>query len=187
MKCARPREGSNRVLLESCPGCGALLPQSAGATHRYVGASAACWAIFAGLSNGDDPPLAPGRLNPLLRDAYMVQHPGAPSPQAIQSVAVHLLTLYGVLERGVAPENALWIRQRAVRGDAPARHSRFVWLTPPAFEGVPTVAEIAAEPTPAVRTALVDRYARAVWDAWARRYRETIAGWYERVVLADWV
>lgn len=89
--------------LEPCPDCGALLPPSSGVGHRYVGASAACWELFAALNNAGEPPLVPSTFNGLLTDAYMVQHPGVPSPQAIQSVAVHLLALYGVLERGVDP------------------------------------------------------------------------------------
>jgi hypothetical protein len=53
--------------------------------------------------------LAPAPTNALLGDAYAAQHPGTPSPQAIQSVAVHLLALYAVLEKGVASEMALWV------------------------------------------------------------------------------
>ena len=51
----------------------------------------------------------------LLADAYAAQHPGVPGPQAIQSVAIHLLVLEGVFNRGVAPENAQWVRRRALR------------------------------------------------------------------------
>lgn len=112
----------------------------------------------------------------------MVQHPGQPSPPAIQSVAVHLLALYGVLVRGVAPEQVLWIRQRAVRGDAPARHARFAWLTPPDFTGSPTIADIAAGATPQARTAQAITYMQAVWTLWAQPHRATIAGWYKLFV-----
>ena len=79
--------------LERCPDCGAVLPVLDGPTHRYLGASPACWATFSALNNAGDPPLAPGHLIPLITDAYAVQHPGVPSPQAIQSVAVHLLAM----------------------------------------------------------------------------------------------
>jgi hypothetical protein len=33
-------------------------------------------------------------------DTYAVQHPGRPTPQTIQSVTVHLISLSCVLERG---------------------------------------------------------------------------------------
>ncbi len=70
-----------------------MLPPSSGAGHRYVGASAVCWELFAALNNAGEPPLAPGIYNGLLMAAYMVQHPGVPSPQTVQSVAVHWLVI----------------------------------------------------------------------------------------------
>ncbi|GIK76010.1 MAG: hypothetical protein BroJett021_49980 [Chloroflexota bacterium] len=170
--------------LEQCPDCGAWLPPaSEGAIHRYIGASPACWAIFSALVNAGEPPLAPHPLIALLPDAYAAQHPGVPSAQAVQSVAVHLLTLYGVLECNVAPEQTLWIRQRAVRGAAIERHVRFVWLTPPDFAGSPTVADITAKELPAARTEQAIHYIEAVWNLWAQRHQPTIAAWYQRYVI----
>lgn len=112
--------------LETCYGCGAALPPFDGPTHRYIGASAACWDLFSRLLHGGEPPLAPAPLNALLLDAYAVQHAGTPSPQAIQSVAVHALTLFGVLERGVAPDQALWLRQRILRPKSVSENLRHV-------------------------------------------------------------
>ena len=34
-------------------------------------------------------------------DAYAIQHPGKPSAQSIQSVCVHLISLYASLEREI--------------------------------------------------------------------------------------
>lgn len=151
--------------------------------HRYIGASPACWAIFSALVNASEPPLAPHPLITLLPDAYAAQHPGIPSAQAIQSVAVHLLTLYGVLECNVAPEQTLWIRQRAVRGAARERHARFVWLTPPDFAGSPTVADIVTAKSPSERTERAVEYITAIWQLWEKSYRRTVVGWYEQYVV----
>ena len=176
----------SRSNLEPCPDCGALLPQSDGPTHRYIGASAACWAIFSALNNAGEPPLQPGPFNNLLPDAYAAQHPGTPSPQAIQSVAVHVLTLHGVLAMGTAPKNALWLRQRALRrGKQSGKHGRFSWLTPPSFAGTITVAGIVQTPTPAARTAKVKEYVRSVYDLWFRAHSATIDRWYRQYVLPD--
>jgi len=172
--------------LEICPGCAAQLSPLAGPTHRYIGASPACWAIYGALNVGE-PPLAPGPYNGLLVDAYAAQHPGVPSPQAIQSVAVHLLTLYGVLVKGMAPDQALWLRLRPLRDGKQAKHSRFIWLPPPSFAGSLTVAEIVQVPTPGERTVLVQQYVASVWSRWAQEYLSTVAQWYERFVLADTV
>jgi hypothetical protein len=68
----------HRALLEPCPGCRAPLPPLDGQTHRYIGASPACWTIFAALHNAGEPPLAPAPMNALLDDAYAAQHPGTP-------------------------------------------------------------------------------------------------------------
>lgn len=170
--------GMNQAILEQCPDCKAWLPAVASAAHRYIGASPSCWAIFSALVNGSDPSLAPHPLNALLLDAYAVQHPGQPSPPAIQSVTVHLLALYGVLEAGIAPEQVLWIRQRAVRGGAHERHTRFTWLTPPDFTGSPTIAESVARDTPAARTAQAVSYIQAIWGLWHAKHSERIRHWY---------
>lgn len=170
--------GMHHTQMQQCPDCKAWLPAVEGATHRYVGASPACWAMFSALVNAGEPPLAPHPLTGLLLDAYMAQHPGQPSPQAIQSVAVHLLALYGVLEAGVAPEQALWIRLRAVRGAAADRHARFAWLTPPDFSGSLTLTDIVAGATPQARTERAIAYIQAVWQLWASLHRRTIADWY---------
>jgi hypothetical protein len=170
---------------ELCPGCEVNLPRFDGPTHRYIGASPACWALFASLVNAGQPPLAPGSLNGLITDAYAAQHPGVPSPQAIQSVAVHLLTLYGVLVGGMSSSQALWIRQRALRPNRDAKHGRFHWLTPPAFHGSLTIADIVQEPTPSVRTGKAADYVTQVWQLWAARHLLTIAGWYDTYVTSD--
>ena len=168
--------------LETCPGCLAQLPASGGPTHRYIGASGACWDMFAALSNGGEPPLAPGALNGLLVDAYAAQHPGVPSAQAIQSVAVHLLALYGVLDKGLSPDLALTIRLKAVSERQKAKHGRYHWLIPPDFSGSITVADIAAQPTPAARTELLQRYIQEVWLRWAAGHRDTIVAWFDAYV-----
>lgn len=171
--------------VEVCPDCGASLPRFDGPTHRYIGASPSCWALFSALVNGGEPPLAPAPLNGLITDAYAAQHPGTPSPQAIQSVAVHLLTLYGVLVRGVRPEQAHWIRQRSLRGGRTPKHDRFAWLTSPSFHGKLTLATIAQAPTPGARAAVAADYVREVWELWAAGHEPTIARWYDTYVVPD--
>ena len=52
-----------------CPGCQAQLAPADGPTHRYIGASPACWALYTTLYNGGEPPLAPAAQSQLLGDA----------------------------------------------------------------------------------------------------------------------
>jgi hypothetical protein len=169
-------------MLTPCPGCRTLLPPSDGPTHRYIGASPACWAIYAALQSGGEPPLTPAPANALLVDAYAAQHPGVPSPQAIQSVAVHLLTLHGVFAHGISVEQALWLRRAALQERSGSRLNRYPWLEPPAFSGSLSVASIVAEPTPAARTAAVARYVEAVYQRWYAAHGTTLAVWYARFI-----
>jgi hypothetical protein len=166
---------------EVCPGCRAVLPRGDGPTHRYIGASPTCWALYSTLNY--ETPLAPAANNALIVDAYAVQHPGVPSAQSIQSVAVHLVTLYGILEIGEPVEKALWMRQQLVSERDSPKRGRFTWLTPPDFSGSITIAAITSQPTPEERTALAVQYVVNVWQLWSQEYREVVAGWYDKYVL----
>lgn len=167
-----------------CPGCQALLPPMDGPTHRYIGASPACWALYSALQSGGEPPLHPAPATALLVDAYAAQHPGTPSPQAIQSVAVHILTLHGILAHGIGVDQALRLRRLALQERAGSRHGRYTWLAPPDFSGTPTIAAIVAEPTPTARTAMVERYVEQIHHRWFNRHGTTIADWYARFIAA---
>ncbi len=170
---------------ERCPGCRAELPKLSGPTHRYIGASPACWRIFSDLLNAGEPPLAPAPTNALIGDAYAAQHPGKPSDQAIQSVAVHLLVLHGVLVRGVDPAKALWIRRRALREKGTPGWSRFRWLESPSFEGSPTVSDVARGPSPVERAASAREYVHGVWSLWEAEHGRTLSEWYDAHVIPD--
>lgn len=169
--------------LDPCPGCGALLPVVDGPAHRYIGASAACWAIYSAMLNAGEPPIAPTPALAQTVDAYAAQHPGTPSNQAPQSVAVHLITLYAVFVKGTDVERLMWVRQRALRSKPGEKHGRFHWLTPPDFAGSLTVADIANAADPRARAELVERYVYEVWELWARSHAATITKWYDEFVV----
>ena len=91
----------------------------------------------------------------------------------MQSVGVHLVGLYLVLERGLRPADLSATLQRLL-----ARPPAWRWLDPPEPNGTLTIASLeaaAAEPAPALDRA-IDAYVRGVWDAWSR-YREQVADW----------
>jgi len=123
-------------------------------------ASPGCWAAYGSV-------LAEGAVSPLLTphgtltvDAYAVQHPGVPGPQATQSVWVHLITLHLLLERGWPAEQA--IRLRTIAADS---SSGWSWLDPPDSMGPATAIDVvqaeADDAGDAVR-AWVD----GAWAAW---------------------
>ena len=157
--------------MEPCSGCGERLPLVDGATHPYVGASSACWTRFAELSA-----TLPGAGTPLRRlviDTYMVQHPGVPERRAIQSVGVHLVALYLVLERGLPPDDVSATLQRVL-----ARPPAWRWLDPPVPNGTLAMGDLAAAvslPAPALREA-IEGYVRGVWGSWAAHH-DVVVGW----------
>jgi hypothetical protein len=104
---------------------------------------------------------------------------------AQQSVAVHLLVLYGVLHEGMAPERALWIRQRTTRPEQKRKVDRFHWLTPPDFEGCPTLADVVGEPTPEERAIKGEVYVKKIWASWARLHLGTLKRWYQENVASE--
>jgi hypothetical protein len=183
-------------MLTPCPGCGALFPESDGPTHRYVGSSAGCWALFCSLTTKDPDleahvstshipkavvqipaPAGSPSLDAIFGDAYAVQHHGHESPQAIQSVAVHLLDLHGIISgRTTQP---LWSIARALR-----RRGVFHKLTPPPLGGALTIRHLfpaGGVLTPVTQT----QYVLSVYEAWMSLHRSTVHEWYERYVLPD--
>jgi Family of unknown function (DUF5946) len=175
--------------LETCVGCGAILPVLEGPVHRYMTSSPACWETFNSL-NDPERPLEFAPFNALTVDAYAVQHPGVPSSQqAINSVAVHLMTLHGILEKNFKPDQAMWLRQRPSqslgRPGSVDRHSRFHWLTPPSFANCLTVADVAVGKTPHERSRLVEAWVRDVWKVWSEIHGDQVATWFERFVIGE--
>jgi Family of unknown function (DUF5946) len=159
----------------ACIGCGALVPDVDGSTHRYVGASAGCWAIFNAVSVRHYENTALGAVHQFLVDAYMAQHPGTPSPQSTQSVTVHLISLCLAFEHGYDPSQ----RIAALRTATHWRND-FAWLTPPAALGSLTIANVHDAQETAAQIAITQAYARAVWDAWSV-YHETIRQWAAKI------
>lgn len=170
--------------LEECPDCLAKLPKPAyeGHTHPYIGASPSCWEIFSNLWNGGEPTIAPFAHQPLILDAYCVQHHGTPSPQAIQSVAIHAICMYGVFIRGHRPDQTKWIRDRLLRDMPLHRHERYTWLTPPTFERCITLADVVYEATPEARAEKAMAYIEEVWSLWKKPHEDMLSQWYEKYV-----
>lgn len=153
-----------------CLGCGALVPDSEGPTHEYMLSAPGCWALFNEVAV-QQYEIASFDLRRLAVDAYAVQHPGTTDRRAIQSVAVHLISLYFVLERGLTPAEATDKMRRALTAK-----SRFVWLQPPLTMGEITVADVVNIKDSEEHAAIVNRWARSAWEAW-RAHHDQIRKW----------
>jgi hypothetical protein len=157
-----------------CPGCRLVLPVYKGPTHAYVGASPACWRLYGQVSTlswGVSLGLPLGRL---VGDTYRVQHPGTPQVRAVQSVAVHLMGLCMVLERGAEPQ-VVHTRDRKPLRKTLDLH----WLDPPRPNGSLTVRGPLGASGPDQHAASVEAWARNVWAAW-EPHHETVRRWLDR-------
>ena len=153
-----------------CPGCGLVAEPADGPTHAYIGASPGCWALFGELTVEGLTGVPSGYL---AGDTYAVQHPGRPERRALQSVAVHLITLCALLERGWPAGRAIALRRKVV--DAPFEP----WPRLPVEEpvGTLTVADVLAADLPE-RDARVRDWAHDVWDAYGTHH-ERIPRWVD--------
>lgn len=152
-----------------CSGCGLHLPTIDGPVHRYMESSPACWAKYGELLAREYENPEYMAVHRLTVDTYAVQHPGTPSPQSIQSVAVHLISMYVVLERSMDQKRATALIQVG------ADKGSFVWLTPPALPYRinvlhPLNAENAFE-----HAAAVPEWAQCTWRSWAAHHTQVRA------------
>lgn len=152
-----------------CTGCGALLEEREGPVHRYMESSPACWAVFGEVLVREYQDQAYFDVHKFTVDAYAVQHPGRPSPQTIQSVAVHLIRLCLMLEKGLANERANAAIKAAVERE-------YVWLTPPASMGPVTVVDVHKAVDLAGHKRMVRSWAESAWKAWSGHH-DQIKAW----------
>jgi hypothetical protein len=155
--------------LERCVGCGAAFPRIDGPIHRYMTSSPGCWAHNGEVSGvlAIKPHLRAARQ--MCVDAYAVQHPGTPNPQAIQSVVVHLLNMYDYLVCG-----------RPVTPPRLAGHKGvFHWLLPPASRGTRTVLDMPVTGSDNEIAVASRLWAESAWAVWAE-YHAQIATWHAR-------
>ena len=163
--------------LRPCPGCGALVPEMEGATHRYIGASSGCWAAFGEVSEKEYGDFRYARVHGLTVDAYFAQHPGEPTPQAVRSVAVHLVGLHLQMERDLLPEELYAVHKR-VSSIAKERKEEVFWLEPPASLGETTILYVLGASGPDEHAERVREWARSAWEAWSPHH-ETVRRWAE--------
>jgi hypothetical protein len=156
-----------------CVGCGALVPDIDGPTHRYMAASPGCWALFGEVVAREFSDFRYARVHLLTVDAYALQHPGSPSPQTIQSVAIHLISLYLVFERRYDLQRATKAMQHAA-----SHKPQFRWLDPPTSLGDITVVDIHQARDPAEHVERVEAWAKAIWNVW-EAHHETVRLWAE--------
>jgi hypothetical protein len=155
--------------LEICYGCGASFPKIDGQTHRYIGASPACWSIFGEVLAKEYEIY--GYPHHLTVDAYAAQHPGKPSNQSIKSVAIHLISLHLMLDHHYEAKQVTKVMSRAAQDS-----QKFIWLEPPASPGELTILDVYRAKNLKEHTDLVQIWAHSVWQAWQPHHQQ-IRNW----------
>jgi len=159
-----------------CIGCGALVPDASSPVHRYIQSSPGCWTIYGDVLAREYSDPAYTGMHRLTVDTYAVQHPGTPSPQSTQSVAIHLLRLCLILEHGyseVAAGKAMPILAQ--------QKQLFCWLSPPASVGDKTVLHVWSAQDAAAHRQAVPEWADSAWRAWVAHH-EQVRRWLPKGV-----
>lgn len=148
--------------MQVCPDCKALVPDVGGPTHEYLGASSGCWKIYGEVLAKEYSDPAYMEVHRLTVDAYAVQHPGLPESRAIQSVNIHLLALYLVLEKQCDFSFATQLMGKIIE----RKKGEFIWLDPPQTPYSVTVVDVVKANSPQEHKAIVEKWAEATWQAW---------------------
>jgi hypothetical protein len=156
-------------MTELCVGCGAEVEKVDGPIHRYMTSAPGCWARYGELLGvlAVEPTLHVARQ--MCVDAYAAQHPGTPNPQAIQSVAIHLLNFHDYLVRGRPAGIPRFAGHKGV----------FQWLQPPSFALSRTVLDMPISGSHDAIAAASRAWAESVWAAWSAQHAQ-IAIWYAK-------
>jgi hypothetical protein len=147
------------------PGCDLELLEEDGPTHAYLGASAACWRIYGEVLAREYEDLNYWRAHQYTAHAYAAQHPGKPNPQTIQSINVHLVALYLLLEKELEPHQVAKPMAQLAKIKA-----QLEWLEPPDSRGELTIREVHAAQESAQHLDLTQRWAKSVWQAWKHQH-----------------
>ncbi len=159
-----------------CPGCGVVLGECDGPTHPYIGAGAACWALYGELLGHEYRELGYPECHRTTVDAYAAQHPGQREAGSIQSVAISLSGLYLVLERGFDGRSATAMKNRVL-----VAKPGFKWLKPPQTDAALTVQDVLEMRREMPHCDAVETWGRSVWEAW-ELHHATVRDWVEEAL-----
>ncbi len=161
---------THRIEKINCYGCGCLVDKKEGKPHKYIGATQGCWTLYEQVLTKEYGEYNyPQPTHRLTVDTYAVHHPGQPGKQSIQSVNVHLISLYLILEQGI---NGATATKRL--GEILLKEPKFEWLEPPATNGLITVVDILKANNQKEHEKKIREWAEDVWSCWYPKYNQTI-------------
>lgn len=154
----------------NCFGCGALVDNIEGLPHKYIGATQGCWNLYGQiLAKEYGEYNYPQLTHRLTVDTYAIQHPGQPGRQSIQSVNIHLISLFLIIEKGFNGEVAT-----KKMGAMLSKEPKFEWLDPPQPNGRITVIDVLQANSKEEHEKKVREWADDVWNCWYSKHRQVI-------------
>jgi hypothetical protein len=162
-----------------CFGCGAVVPATDGPVHAYMRAAPGCWALYGSTlewqyAYGADPQ---PEVSQGLVDAYAAQHATNTDRRNRQSVALHLVSLCAAFEHSMPADQ----RRRLIGQLA---HREYPVLQPLVTSFAVTVRDV-GDAGDADRGDVVQRWARATWDAW-EIHHEVVRAWLSEGIIGRW-
>lgn len=158
--------GRHIVETIKCYGCGALVADIEGEPHKYIGATQGCWNLYGQiLAKEYGEYNYPELTHRLTVDTYAIQHPGHPGRQSIQSVNVHLISLYLVFVKKLSGKEAT-----SEIGKILAKQPTFEWLEPPLPNGQRTVVDVLTATNQEDHEKKVKEWAEDVWHCWSSKH-----------------
>ncbi|MFQ5637294.1 MAG: DUF5946 family protein [bacterium] len=153
-----------------CPGCELRLPASDTAIYDgYFNTSPECWEVFTEVLGSEfSNAVLFGQVHQMTVDTYAIQHAGGNHPD--KSVAVHLVGLHLVLERGIRPPNVARYLQRLA-----AKIRVWPHFPPPIEMGSLTVCDVALSGSDEEHIKTIREWAGSVWEAWSPYHAEVAA------------
>ncbi len=158
-----------------CAGCGGLVADVKGPTHRYMASAPGCWEAYGDLVVRAAQQPAATALRHTHVDCFAAQHPTAAATdrRQRQSVAVHLVALCLHLEHHIAGVHLAPLRQQVShRTRHAASLGDWPFLEPPGHLGDIRAIDLQGAADARQLVDLGERWPITVWQAWAEHHEQ---------------
>jgi len=152
-----------------CFACGAQSLNIEGECHKYMLSSPGCWVMFCEIMEKEYSDFRYSRAHQFTVDAYSCQHIGEKEDnRAVNSVNIHLSSLYLLFEEGISISEAPKIRDQF--SQFYKGKNLLEWLVPPKSLGELTIYNLWDNENPDLHFEIAEKWARSVWECWSHQH-----------------